>query len=132
MLTFIAWKNRNRFPVEVMVRIPKKMREALDAAITGTTTYLVNEAGKPYSVAGFGNQFKNWCIEAGLPHCSSHGLRKAAAVDLAEKGGSSEELKATFGWLKGETAEGYTRKARKRILAENAARRRRQSPDDPD
>lgn len=80
LLTFTAWKNRNRYPVEVMVRIPKKMREALDVAIPGKTTYLVNEAGKPYTVAGFGRQFKKWCIEAGLPHCTSHGLRKAAAT----------------------------------------------------
>ncbi|MDX8527010.1 tyrosine-type recombinase/integrase [Mesorhizobium sp. MSK_1335] len=124
LLIFTAWKNRNRFPVEVIVTIPNEMREAMNATILGETTYLVNDEGKPYTVAGFGNQFKKWCIEAGLPHCSSHGVRKAAAVDLAEKGGSSEELKATFGWSKSETAEEYTRKAQKRILAKNAARRR--------
>lgn len=132
MLIFTAWKNRNRFPVEVMVKIPPELRKALDVTELGKTTYLMNEKGEPYTRAGFGNQFKNWCVEAGLPHCTSHGVRKAAAVDLAEKGGSSEELKATFGWLKAETAAEYTRKAQKRILAENAARRRRRSPDDPD
>lgn len=132
MLVFTAWKNRNRYPVEVMVRIPPTLRKTLDATELGTKTYLVNEDGKPYTTAGFGNQFKKWCKEAGLPHCSSHGVRKAAAVELAEKGGSSEELKATFGWSKAETAEGYTRKAQKRILAENASRRRQRSPDNPD
>jgi integrase len=132
LLTFIAWKNRNRFPVEVMVTIPREMRVAMEATTIGLTTYLINDDGEPYTVAGFGNQFKTWCIEAGLPNCSAHGVRKAAAVDLAEKGGSSEELKATFGWAKAETAEEYTRKAQKRILAKNAARRRQRSPDDPD
>lgn len=115
-----------------MVRIPPELRETLDSTELFTMTYLVNDKGKAYTRAGSGNQFKKWCVEAGLPHCSSHGVRKAAAVDLAEKGGSSEELKATFGWSKAETAEEYTRKAQKRILAENASRRRRRSPDDPD
>lgn len=132
LLVFTAWKNRNRFPVEVMVDIPREMLQAMDATIIGKTTFLVNDDGKPYTPSGFGNQFKTWCLEAGLPHCSSHGLRKAAAVDLAEKGGSSEELKATFGWAKSETAEEYTRKAQKRILAKNASRRRRRSPDEED
>jgi hypothetical protein len=45
----------------------------------GFTTYLVTDFGKPFSKAGIGNKMREWCDEAGLPHCTTHGLRKAAA-----------------------------------------------------
>jgi integrase len=48
--------------------------------------YLVTEWGKPFSPDGFGNKFKDWCVDAGLPHCSAHGLRKAGATFAAENG----------------------------------------------
>jgi hypothetical protein len=39
-------------------------------------TLLTTQTGKPFSAAGFGNWFRDRCNEAGLPHCSAHGLRK--------------------------------------------------------
>jgi integrase len=35
--------------------------------------------GKPFTRAGLGQRMRKWCNAAGLPHCSAHGLRKAAA-----------------------------------------------------
>jgi len=35
---------------------------------------VVTEFGKQFSVRGFGNKFRPWCDEAGLPNCSAHGL----------------------------------------------------------
>jgi hypothetical protein len=49
-----------------------------------------------------------------------HGLRKAAAVILAENGATAAELCAIFGWSKLETAEIYIREAQKRRMAGNA------------
>lgn len=52
----------------------------------------MTEFGKPFSVAGFSNRFRKWCNEAGLPHCSAHGLRKAGSARLAELGASDRKI----------------------------------------
>jgi hypothetical protein len=52
------------------------------AATTGALVFLLSEHGKPYSRKGFGNKFRQWCDEAGLPQCSAHGLRKAGRSAL--------------------------------------------------
>ena len=59
---------------------------SLDAAPTGELTFLATQAGRPFTAAGFGNWFRDRCNEAGLPQCSAHGLRKAAAARCAEGG----------------------------------------------
>jgi hypothetical protein len=45
---------------------------------------LVKDLGLAFTINGLGNKVRDWCDAAGLPQCSSHGLRKAAAVILAE------------------------------------------------
>ena len=72
--------------------------------------------GKPYSAAGFGNSFKDWCREAGLPQCSPYGLRKIGAVRAA-----AHELMAMFGWEDADMARVYTRKAAQKKLAASGA-----------
>jgi site-specific recombinase XerD len=93
---------------------------ALAATQTGDMTYLVNDRGRPFTINGLGNKMRDWCDAAGLPRCSSHGLRKAAAVILAESGVTAPELCALFGWSKLETAEIYIREAQKRKMVGNA------------
>lgn len=119
-LKFTAWKNRKRAPKTIDVPIRPELAAALACTQTGDTTYIVTDRGRPYTVESFGNVFRDWCNEAGLPHCSAHGLRKAAAVELAETGSSASELCAIFGWGKLETAEIYVRKAQRKRLAGNA------------
>lgn len=119
-LKFTAAKNRRRAPTVIEVPIRPELRSAIDQTQTGDLTYIVSDRGKPYTVESFGNNFRDWCNEAGLPHCSAHGLRKAAAVDLAENGATASELCAIFGWTKLETAEIYVRKAQKKRMAGNA------------
>ncbi len=51
--------------------------------ITGTETYLLNSFGKSFTANGFGNKMREWCDQAGLPECSSHGLRKLCLTRLA-------------------------------------------------
>jgi integrase len=72
-----------------------------------------------FTINGLGNKMREWCDAAGLPQCSSHGLRKAAAVILAENGSTAPEICAVFGWSKLETAEIYIRKAQKRKMVGN-------------
>lgn len=119
-LKFIARKNRNRSPVTIELPMTADLRAALSATKTGDTTYLATEYGRAFSVDGLGNRMRDWCDKAGLQHCSAHGLRKAAAVTLAENEATAAELCAVFGWKKLETAEIYIRKAQKKKMAGNA------------
>jgi integrase len=79
--------------------------------------FLVTEFGKPFSPDGFGNRFRAWCLKAGLPHCSAHGLRKAGATFAAENGATESQLKAIYGWKSAKMAAIYTRKALQKKLA---------------
>lgn len=81
-------------------------------------TYLVTNSGKPYSPAGFGNIFRRWCDEAGLPKCAAHGLRKAMARRGADQGGTNQQLKAVGGWTSDEEVTRYTAGANQRDLAD--------------
>jgi integrase len=62
------------------------------------------------------------CSEAGLPHCSPHGLRKAAASIAAENGATEAQLNAIFGWSDPKMAAHYTKKASQNRLAEGGMR----------
>jgi integrase len=67
----------------------------------------------------FPNWFREVCNEAELPkRCTSHGLRKAAATYFADRGATTTQLMAWFGWKTASEAERYTRGAdRKRNAA---------------
>lgn len=82
---------------ETTVRILDPLAAALDAIENEHLTYLVTKFGKPFTPAGFGNWFRDTCDEAGLGHCSAHGLRKAMARRLAEAGATSLEGRAVTG-----------------------------------
>jgi integrase len=72
--------------------------EILSATPTNNLTFLVTRDGSPFTPAGFGNHFREWCDKAGLPkECSAHGLRKAACRRLAEAGCSALEIMAISG-----------------------------------
>ena len=64
-----------------------------------------------------GGWFRERCDEAGLTHCSAHGLRKAGATIAAENGASPHQLMAIFGWLTLKEAERYTQAARRKRMA---------------
>ncbi len=100
------------------------MPETLDAieamAMTGIGHFLVTKFGKPYSDAGLGNAFRDWCNEAGLPHCSMHGLRKAQSRRLAESGATDAQGRAVTGHKKDSTFAYYAKKANRKVLAAGA------------
>jgi integrase len=82
--------------------------------------FLLTERGKPFSAAGFGNKFREWCDQANLRHCSAHGLRKAAAVRHALNGATAAELMAWFGWKSISEAQRYIEKVNRVKLAHSA------------
>jgi integrase len=81
----------------VSVPVLHELQAEIDRHPKTNMTFLVTAYGKPFTAAGFGMRFREWCNAAGLPHCSAHGLRKAAATLLAERGASEKQLNAFFG-----------------------------------
>jgi integrase len=109
-----AWRHtfyRGRFP---------ELQRILDASPTGNLAYLTTAYGRPFTVAGFGMRFREWCNRAGLPQCSAHGLRKAGAALAAENRATEHQLMAIFGWRTIQEAERYTKAARRKKMAGDA------------
>lgn len=127
-------KNEHNSPIDMDIPVHPDLATVLDATPTsGHLTFLVTDYGKPYSANGFGNAFKDWCRQANLPHCSAHGLRKATAARLAERGATPHEIMAITGHKTLEEVESYTRAAQKAGLADSGmAKLKRQlgGPDD--
>jgi integrase len=119
-LTFTQFKGRNRKPKTLTLPMLPTLKKIIDASRCGEFTYLVTDLGRPFSDAGFGNKFRDWCDQAGLPHCSAHGLRKAGATIAANNGATSRQLMSIFGWDTLKEAERYTRSADQARLADDS------------
>ena len=110
-------KNGNNTSVPMLATT----RAALDALPAQPIRHLVTTSfGKPFSVAGLGNKMREWCNDAGLQHCSMHGLRKAMSRRVAESGGTDAEGQAITGHKKSETFVRYRAKANRVALADHA------------
>jgi integrase len=82
----------------VTVPLHEDLAAAIAAApVIGSDTYLVTSFGKPFTANGFGNKMREWCNEAGLPECASHGLRKLCLTRLAEAGCTAFEIASISG-----------------------------------
>jgi integrase len=119
-LRFTQVKNRRNKPITLELPVLPVLQQILDASPTGDMTFLLTEFGEPYTAAGFGNWFRRQCDDAGLPHCSAHGLRKAGAAIAAENGATPHQLMSVFGWLSLKQAELYTRAAQQKRIAKDA------------
>ena len=119
-ITLTQFKGRNRKPKQLVLPILPALQQVIGASLCGELAFLVNELGKPFTDAGFGNKFRAWCDQARLPHCTAHGLRKAGATIAANKGATAHQLMAIFGWETLRMAEAYTRAADQERLAEAA------------
>lgn len=94
----------------VMVYVPRKtaysrveesikpilppLADAIRLTPTGLKTFLVTGYGLPFTDGGFGNWMRDRCDEAGLPECTSHGLKKIAATICAELGATDRQMMA--------------------------------------
>ena len=86
----------------------------------GTMFYLITHKGLPFSQKGFGNFVKDACIDAGLPHCSAHGLRKAIMRRMADLNISNQGMKSISFHSGDNEVALYTRDANQRRLADDA------------
>ena len=105
----------------VDIPVLPELQVAIDAATTGNLAFLVTEAGKPFTAAGFGNWFREVCDAAGLQGFSAHGIRKAAATRLADVGCSDHEIMAWGGWRTLKEVQRYTAAANRKRLAQSGA-----------
>lgn len=109
--------------VNLWMPIARDLRRAIDAMpAVGVTTYLVTDYGNPFSPHGFGNKMREWCNAAGLPQCSSHGLRKALARRMAQMQLSDEQMMAVGGWKQSQQLRTYTEAVEQESLADSAIR----------
>jgi integrase len=119
-LTFTQHKGRNKKPKRLILPVLPVLREIIDVSPCGELTFLINDLGRAFTDAGFGNKMRDWCNQANLPHCAAHGVRKAGATIAAENGATAKQLMAIFGWDSMKQAELYTRAADQKRLARDA------------
>jgi integrase len=120
-LRFVPSKTRHKRLDPSEKPILPVLADIIAKSPTGALAYLVSEYGKPFTAAGFGNWFRARCNEAGLLHCSAHGLRKAGATIAAENGATDRQLMALFDWTTAAQANVYTATANRKRMAGEAA-----------
>jgi integrase len=106
--------------IELAIPIHAKLLAVIAETPANHLTLLTTQTGKPFSAAGFGNWFRDRCNEAGLSHCSAHGLRKATARRLAEAGCTMHEIAAITGHASLSEIQRYTKAADQARLARAA------------
>lgn len=119
-LRFTQFKGRKRRPVTLEMPIPSELAEIIDATPCGDMTFLINDLGRPFTANGFGNKFREWCDQAELPNCTSHGLRKARAAHMADRGATGHQIMAVTGHQTLKEVDRYTRAANQKRLAGSA------------
>ncbi len=76
------------------IPVSRQLQKAIDANGKDNLLFVLTPHDKPYSDKGFSQRFSKWCTQAGLPHCSAHGLRKAVARRMAESSATNSEMKS--------------------------------------
>lgn len=125
ILTWTRKKTAHSTAIELYIPVLSELRTILDATPSGHLTFLTTVFGKPFTAPGFGGWFRDQCNKAGLPHCTFHGLRKAAARRLAEYGCTPHEIAAITGHATLKEIERYTKAASRKRLAESAMNKAR-------
>lgn len=115
-LHFVQRKTRRR----MVIKIADELAAVIRATPSNGLTFLETEYGQPYTAAGFGIRMREWCNDAGLPHCTAHGLRKALAARLAEGGASMKQIQDTLGHTTLGEAARYTAAADQETNADAA------------
>lgn len=108
-------------PSGILISLP--IHPALATALAArpvTFTYLETAQNKARSCNGLGTSMRKWCDMAGLPLCSSHGLRKAICRRIAEAGGTPHEIMSVSVHITVSMAQEYSKTFGRRALADRA------------
>ena len=100
------------------IAIHPALAEILEQTSSSHLTFLTTQHGAGFSSSGsFSHWFRKQCDRATLPHCSAHGLRKAAARRLAEAGCTEHEIAAITGHASLTEVQRYTKSVDQKRLA---------------
>lgn len=125
----LGWQNvsagriryrRGKTGIEADLPILPELAEELRHVSADTMLFLTHGQGRPYKPETLGNWFKDQCKAAGLPHCSAHGLRKAGARRIAERGGTEHEVMSFMAHATPKEGATYTKKASRARMADSA------------
>jgi integrase len=105
------------------IPVHAKLVEIVNDTAAEHLTFLTTKHGQPFTAPAFGKWFRRQCNAVGLPHCSAHGLRKAAARRLAEAGCTEHEIAAITGHASLREITRYTKAADQRLLTASAMRK---------
>jgi integrase len=120
-LTWLQFQPRKKGSALVEIPMMPPLYKATREQVVIGEAYVLTALGRPFqSPEGLRNRVRAWCDEAGLPERSSHGIRKAVAELLAEMGCSQYQIMSIMAHTQAKTSEGYTRGARRRVLAGEA------------
>jgi len=109
--------------VELPLALLPDLARELAMHPTKRAFFVTRSDGQPYTVAGFGNAFRDWITAAGLPReCSLHGLRKHGATRLAERGATEWQIMAFLGHESPSEARRYVAKANRATMVADALR----------
>jgi integrase len=119
MIVYEQKKNRHKNPVTAFIPVVPALQAMLDETPRpdGVTAIVFNQWGKAFTEKGFSNRMKKWFTEAGLPHCNSHGMRKACVVRMIMDDHTPFEIMAVTGHRTMKEIERYGRQ----YLRERAA-----------
>lgn len=102
----------------VVLPILPELRQELAHVPAGQMTFLARESGHAHTAGGFYNLFVSWCAQAGLePGLAPHGLRKATARRIAERGGTVHQIMSVTGHKTLSEVQVYTAAADQKRLA---------------
>ena len=125
-LTYRRRKTEGQGEDVIDVTIPMMDRLLVEIATNPVRalTYLAHgETGKRYTPESFGNAFRDWCVEAGVPG-RAHGLRKAGATSLAEAGATEWEIASYLGHSTTKEAATYVAAANRAVMAASGMAKR--------
>jgi integrase len=89
-------------------------------AANGHLTFLLTEAGAPFTPDGLTHYISRRCKEAGISNCPLHGLRKAGARLAVEAGCDIVEIAAIGGWQSVRQLERYIADYNRKAAARRA------------
>ena len=117
-LSYRRQKTRRTTGTLIDIPLHPDLAAMLDALPRDRLTFLETRQRRSRSPNGLGNQMRDWCDAAGLPECSSHGLRKACARRLAEAGATPHEIQAVTGHATLAEVQRYTAAVNRSELAD--------------
>ncbi|MEM9477055.1 MAG: site-specific integrase [Pseudomonadota bacterium] len=113
-------KTRMQGGVLISIPIGGALATLLSSLPRDRLLFLQTAQGKARKESGLGNLMRAACDRAGLPNCSSHGLRKACARRFAEAGCTPHMIQAITGHKSLAEVERYTKAVVRADLADDA------------